>query len=436
MIVAIVMLSAQGAPPRALDPESIAYTVRKGDTLERLSRNFLVSERRWTALLTLAGIRDPRRLPIGRVLVIPRNWLRFTVEPARLVSYRGTVRVSFGGSNGTPTIGATIGEGAGVETGANSFVTLILADKSKLVIPSQSRVRLVQLRRILLTGTMDYRIQVERGRIETQVAPLPNSGDRYRIGTPVSMTAVRGTQYRVSFDAGRTAAATEVLAGKVAVSPPDSDASLLVERAHGATTDAQGQSQLATLLPAPELIQPGKVQSEDLVTFHVTPVPGAVRYRVVLAADAGFVENISEQIADGPDFALADVPNGNQFVRVSAIAPDGLEGLEQSYSFSRRLASIHGEASPEPDGFRFRWFGAGDGVRRYRFQLMLGAPDSRPVVDEVGLTGDQITLRHLPPGIYYWRVGLTQTDATGQIDSWTDPEKLTLTAADKPRRRK
>lgn len=436
MILAVLMLSAQSAPPRAPDPESIAYTIRKGDTLDRLSRDFLVSERRWTALLALAGIRDPRRLPVGRVLVIPRTWLRFTVEPARLASYRGTVRVSFGGTDGTPSIGATIGEGAGIETGANSFVTLILADKSKLVIPSQSRVRIVQLRRILLTGTMDYRIQVERGRIETQVVPLPNAGDRYRIGTPVSMTAVRGTQYRVSFDAEPGAAAMEVLAGKVAVSPPDGDTPVLVERAQGATTDAQGQSQLATLLPAPELIQPGKVQSEDLVTFRLTPVPGAVRYRVVIATDAGFVENISEQIADTPDFALADIPNGNQFVRVSAIASDGLEGLEQSYSFSRRLASIHGEASPEPDAFRFRWFGAGDGVRRYRFQLMSGSPDSRPVVDEVGLTGDQITLRGLPPGVYYWRVGLTQTDASGQIDSWTDPEKLTLAAPDKPRRRR
>jgi len=180
------------------------------------------------------------------------------------------------------------------------------------------------------------------------------------------------------------------------------------------------------LLPAPDLLDPGKVQIKDEVTFSLTPVQGAARYRVVLASDAGFVENYAEQIVEGRDFTLGNVPNGNQFVRVSAIAASGLEGLAQSYSFSRRLASIRAEASQEEDGFRFRWFGAGQGTRRYRFQLMQGAAESRPAVDEVGLSSDQLTLRNLQPGVYYWRVGLLQIDESGEIESWTDPEKLTI----------
>jgi hypothetical protein len=102
--------------------------------------------------------------------------------------------------------------------------------------------------------------------------------------------------------------------------------------------------------------------------------------------------------------------------------------MAQSYSFTRRLASIHGTVEAGEDGYRFRWSGAGSGVRRYRFQLMRGAPQDRPIVDEVAMTRDGLTLRALPAGIYFWRVGLLQVEDGEVTESWTDPEKLTITA--------
>ena len=59
---------------------------------------------------------------------------------------------------------------------------------------------------------------------------------------------------------------------------------------------------------------------------------------------------------------------------------------------------------------------------------MYGSPRDRPVVDEVALTRDGLTLRELPAGIYFWRVGLLQVEDGEVTESWTDPEKLTITA--------
>jgi len=427
MIFAVAIQAAVLAPPpKPPKADTVTYVVKRKDTLDRFSRSFLVPDRNWKALLGIARIRDPKRLPVGRVLTIPRSWLRYTIEPAQLASYRGTVSISLAGRAKPLRAGLTVDEGTQIATGANSFATLILIDRSKVVIPSQSRVTVKQLRRLVLNGSLEYLIQVDQGRLETKVTPLGDPSGRYRIGTPISMTAVRGTEFRVTFDATGQTAAAEVLTGTVAVSPSSGDDEVLVGSALGASTDAKGETRIEKLLPAPDLLDPGKVQIKDEVTFSLTPVQGAARYRVVLASDAGFVENYAEQIVEGRDFTLGDVPNGNQFVRVSAIAASGLEGLAQSYSFSRRLASIRAEASQEEDGFRFRWFGAGQGTRRYRFQLMQGAAESRPAVDEVGLSSDQLTLRNLQPGVYYWRVGLLQIDESGEIESWTDPEKLTI----------
>jgi len=413
----------------------VTYTVRRGDTLDRLSRSFLVPERRWRSLLGLARIGNPKRLPVGRQLRIPRPWLRFKVEPARLASYRGTIRLSIGGRAVSPSPGALVGEGTEVATAANSFVTLMLADRSQVVIPSQSRVRVRELRRILLTGAIDYRIDVEKGRLETRVAPLDQPSGRYRIRTPVSMTAVRGTEFRVSFDEESRMAATEVLAGSVAFSVSEGPAVLALERSFGATLDQGGEPRLEKLLGAPELDNPAPLQTRDAVEFRTRKLADAIRYRVLIAADAGFIDNVAEQFSDDGTFALPDIPNGTLFARVSAIARSGLEGMAQAYSFRRRLASIHGTVEAGEDGYRFRWSGAGGGVRRYRFQLMRDTPQGRLVVDEVALARDALTLRRIPGGVYYWRVGLVQLEDGEATESWTDPAKLTITDSSRSRRR-
>lgn len=428
MILVALAATLSLAPPSASAPrrETVTYVVRSGDTLDELSRHFLVDAHRWRSLLRLARVSDPRRLPVGRKLVIPRSWLRYRIEPARLASYRGNVSISAGGGAAVPKVGMTIGEGAWITTAANSFVTLTLGDRSQIVLPSQTRVRVRQLRRILLTGAIDYRIETERGRLETKVMPLDQPSSRYRIETPVSMTAVRGTEFRVAFEPTSATAATSVLEGRVALSAIDERRAKLLEPGFGATMNDRGEALVENMLPAPELANPGAPQTGDAVEFRVHPVAGAARYRVVLASDAGFVENFAEQLSDGGVFSIADVADGDQFVRVSAIAPSGLEGLSQAYSFKRRLASLHAEVDIVGDVYRFRWSVVGNGELRYRFQLSRDAPDAAPLVDQVGIEDERLTLRNLPPGVYYWRVGLARIDAGDTADIWTETKKLTI----------
>lgn len=426
-ILLATAVTVASPPPKAADADVVRYVVKPRDTLYDLTRSFLVPARTWQALLPLSGTHNPRRLPIGRTLAIPRGWLRFTTEDARLASFRGTVSIDVAGKAVAPVAGLTIGEGARIATAANSFATLLLADRSRVTLPSQSRVTVRQMRRILLTGAIEYRIELEQGRLQTNVTPLTDPSGRYRISTPLTMTAVRGTEFRVAYDPAIPTAATEVLAGTVAVSSTGNDQPALVRHSFGAATDAAGRTRTEALLPAPELLDPGKVQRDDMVELHIAPVTGAAAYRIILASDAGFIDSFAEQSAPGRDFALPDIPDGNQFVRVSAIAPDGLEGIGQTYALSRRLASVHaGTVGQDRDGYRFRWFGAGSGERRYRFQIRRDSPDTAPIVDEVGLTADEIMVHRLPPGIYYWRVAVIQSGSGDDIQNWAPPEKLTI----------
>jgi hypothetical protein len=428
MLAALYLVMAQAATaPPVQKPDTVSYIVKPGDTLDTLSRRFIVERYGWHSLIRLAGVRDPRHLPIGRRLDIPRHWLRYTVEPARVASFRGTVSIAVNGRMVKPATGQDMREGAVITTAANSFVTLTLADSSQIVVPSQTQIRIRQLRRILLTGAVDYRIDVDRGRLETKVAPLKHPSGRYRVGTPVSMTAVRGTEFRTSFVPETGNGQTEVLEGGVTFSGSEREESAMrVESGMGAITGRTGAAQVERLLGAPELADAGHEQTGDNVEFMVKPVSGAARYRIVIASDAGFIENIAETFSDTEKLAFADVPDGNQFARVTAITPQGLEGLSRTYGFKRRLASINASAGVGDDGFHFRWSGSGAGKRRYHFQLFEETDKAIPIVDRVGLEESEIVLRNLEPGNYSWRVGLLQIETGEVIKTWTPLERMVI----------
>jgi hypothetical protein len=437
-LIALFALAAGAAGTAALPAqETVAYVVQPGDSFSALAQHYIVPEHGWRDLMRLTAVRQERHLPAGMTIKIPLSWLRWTLEHARIVSARGTVTVTIGGKTVTTTananIPANIPEGAQIQTAANSFATLTLTNGSRITLPSHSQVVIERLRKYALTKAIDYRFSVDEGRIDTRVTPLTDPSGRYIITTPLAMTAVRGTEYAVAFDAKTRRSGMEVFEGLVALSPPDGGEAQFVPKAFGATTDASGRSEKTELLPAPALTDPGRVQSDDLVRFDVTPIAGAAGYRLRLATDAGFIDSYREEESATPHFALSDIPDGRQFVRISALAGNGLESQRESYSFQRRLASVQAQAGATAEGYRFKWFGAGEGEHHYRLEIFRDTIDSTPIVDEVGLTQQEVLVRDLPDGVYYWRVTLSQRDEQGLIESMTPPEKLTISGASSKR---
>lgn len=416
-----VFLAVASIPAFAQAPETgiYRYKVKARDTFSALAAQYLVAGRKWRDLQSLTSVRNPKRLPAGLELSIPTAWLRYTNEPAKLAGFRGAVSVEWQGKQLGPTMGMAIAEGAGVATGPNSSVTLILADQSRITLPSQTRVKVVSLRRLVIAGSVDYRFMLEQGKVQTLVSPVAQPYGRYMINTPTIMTAVRGTEYRVAFDGAASTASAEVLGGTVGVAPDSVSQSQFVEKGKGVVASG-GVLTAYDLLVAPKLQNPGKIQTDDNVVFQLDAVEGAARYHALLATDAGFVDIFADTSNVTPIFDLGALPNGANFIKISAIASNGLEGQEQSYAFRRILASIHpGAVDRDSDVFRFRWYGAGAGERRYRFQLFEGDTTNVPIVDQVGLITEEAAVTRLRAGKYLWRVGLTQTSSEGQIEVWT-----------------
>ena len=401
---------AQTAPPA--EPP-VAYVVKPGDTLIGLARDYMHRPSDYRTVQKANRVAQPRRLRPGSQLNIDPNLLKSTPIPASLSAFSGPVFVETGGRRAPARVGMPLSEGQVVITGPGAFATFELDDGSRITLPSNTRIRIAKLRQVLINNAPQRVFQLDQGRGAISATPAQTPGARFEVRTPVSVSAVRGTEFRVGAAGDR--AQTEVLKGAVGVdagsvatdAPP-------VQAGFGVSASAAGVGAPVELLPAPKLGAGGQTQSDALVRFTVEPVPGAVAYRLQLARDAGFVDIFAEATTqtttqERPTADFGQVANGTYFVRLTAIDKGGLEGFPADYSFDRDLDTLDAaEPADSREGkhrqFLFRWSSAGDGVRNYRFQLFAGAEAKVPVVDQPGLAEPQLTLTDLPPGGYAWRV--------------------------------
>ncbi|TNE39663.1 MAG: LysM peptidoglycan-binding domain-containing protein [Sphingomonadales bacterium] len=409
--------------------DNIRYVVRKGDTLYQLAADYMVERDEWRTVGRINRIANPRAIPVGTSLTIPVGLLKSEPLSAHIIGFKGDVRIEQGSRTTAMAAGQAVQTGMVIETGTNGFATLELSNGSRLAFPSRTRLRVTAMRRFLLTDSVDFDFLLEKGRLETSATPLGNKGGRYRIRTPIAVSAVRGTTFRVSYEDGAHPSLTEVVEGHVAVFPSGVGTEEMVSAGFGVSVTAAGAMAREALLPAPELQRPGRVQVDPQVTLSLAPISGAQRYHAQIARDAGFVELEQESYSNSPDIRFANIGDGQWFVRLTGIATSGLEGLPRTYAMRRVLTGINASAEHQTDGgYLFRWVDEGQGQRIYHFRLRADRPDSVPMIDEPGLTGHSLTLSDLPPGTYRWHVGVRQYRDGEDSINWSPEQELIVAA--------
>lgn len=414
----VLAASSAAAQPRASAAPAeapVTYKVQPGDTLIGLGGRYLVKAADYRAVQKLNRVKDPRRLPAGSSLTIPYPLLKSEPIPAALAAFSGRVTITRAGRPVAPARDMVLQEGDQIATGPNAFATLALPDESRVSLPSNSTLVIVRLRQVVLTGGLKRTFDIQLGKGAAQVTPMPTPDSQFLIRTPLSVAAVRGTEYRVAYDPDRATAQAEVIKGEVGVAPAATGQALPetpVPAGFGARAAASGVSAPRALLPAPALVRGGRTQEDPKVIFTLEPVAGAARYHLQLANDAGFVDVFTETETDGPGAVFDQVPDGVYFVRATAIDAEGLEGLPRDYGFERDLnvldaSQAQAEAAGKMKKFKFRWSSAGAGTRIFQLQVFRGDSPT-PYADLPGLAEPEVSLTDLPPGAYRWRVIATR----------------------------
>ena len=420
----LVSVTPLWAQELSRDKDEIIYTIREGDTLIGLGQRYFVSPTAYLQVERANGLTDSNRLRVGAKIVIPTSVLKFSRLSATVISLRGSAHVTRAGRSMPLELGGRVTEGDVVETGVDGNLTLQLDGGSRIALPSNARIRVIRLRTYLLTRGTDTDFAIERGRTETTVVPLRDNRSRFRMRTPVAISAVRGTVFRIGYD-GPDASLTEVVEGNVVVNLDGRTASTALPGGFGAAASSSGRVSKEELLPPPAFARPGEVQSRSTVGFALIPSQGAVGYHIEIAKDSAFVEIVKGARSPTPTVDLGSLPDGAYWVRARANAPSGLEGLPQKQQFTRKLQALRSSPTNGVDGsVRFQWdFGDGALVR---FQLFDASGSQVPLIDEPSLSVNELSVSGLGRGIYTWRIGQVREEQGRYIEVWTPLEPLVV----------
>lgn len=412
-------ISASRSAPASISTGDFQYHAQPRDTLIGLGRRLLLEPRRWQELQSRNHIGDPRRIPSGSIIRIPYEWLRTSAETASVDNLAGTVQRA----GGRVVQGDKLPEGSVIETGGDGSITLDLADGSVVTLQKSSSLRLDQMTRV--TGVAEahsIRLKLQSGRVETAVKPHRDVG-RFEIITPVAVSAVRGTEFRSSYSSEEDRAGTETLEGTVNVAA--SGAAVPVSAGFGTRVDRDRPPlPPVVLLPPPDISSLPPINTGALLRVEWHAVTGAKAYRVQLAADAQFHAITADMVTPGEVASMANVPDGDYWLRARSIDDLGLEGADAV----RRMTQRQLPEPPQPiapantakiTGTRvdFAWVSAGPHAR-YSLQVANDTAFTAPVLDRSALDTAAAEVDGMPPGRYFWRVATL--NARGEAGGWSE----------------
>ena len=419
MAACLLMASAASGQ----NDDFIEHRLKADESPFTLARDYLASPAGHRAIMQANRITDPRRIPVGTVIRLPRNLLAYRPVNLRVEAFSGAVTI-----NGQPaTRGMPLPEGAAIRTGRNGFVSLRGESGSVLTMPTNTHAQLVRARIYRLDNLQDIELKVLGGRGEA-IVPGLRPRERFRIGTPGTVSAVRGTTFRVGHDETGARSVVEVVEGAVATAAGAQEA--LTGAGFGIAATPGGLGAQERLAAPPEITAPGAIQTQPAVSFAIALPPAAAGIRTQIARDAGFTDIIGETITTGSEPAtFTDVGDGRYFVRARVISASGIEGNSEAFSFRRKRLGATASAEPSAleDGYRFAWLKDGKGETTYAFQLWNAASPADLIIDEIALDSQGIVVSDLAPGAYEWRVAAMQVDEDGLLQVWGPTQRLNVT---------
>ena len=256
-----------------------------------------------------------------------------------------------------------------VETGLDGFVSLELSSGAVINIQPDSKIRLEKLHCLPDDSTCLVIVDIESGKIRSNVTKREQQTNRFTIQTPYASAAVRGTVFDIYAEDDRLQMG--VTEGDVGV---DTDTTQLeVSTGFGLLLsggDIQGP--LTPLLDKPVLGKlPPRLTDEDRVIWR--GVEGSDFYKVSYANDPEGREIISEVEVNGRAHTSEPLEIGDYYVVVRAIDPIGFLGFGQRSVFTK----VPFDRTSEPPVIQgelqettlFLSAQRGEGNRSHEFQL-------------------------------------------------------------------
>lgn len=400
------------------NPRLVAFEMRPGDTLWDIARNHLDLPTRWQDVMDVNGISKPGDLTVGEPVRIDESWFQISAMELEVTEIVGVVEITRDGETSLLAKGLLDDPGQTIIQSHDESRTKLTFDNGCTIILAPGSVLVLDRVRYLGNGLIpDIAVTLESGNAEVAYPKVDINRGRLNIKTRAAITSVRGTEFRVAFDAESGRAKGESLSGLVAFG---ADEQIVELPANFGSVAPVGEPPLAPVrLLDPPLIQAlPQVITKVPRQFTVQAVDGAAAYNFEWYPQGQPLSPISVQRPSGPVIETGDLDDGEYVLLARSIDGNGLEGPDTSHLVEidarPRQPTIESpvqqgrllEARPE-----LAWAIAEDDVT-FTLELASNGDFSEPFHVVGNLRANRYVLPiDLTPGTYGWRV--SATDATG-----------------------
>lgn len=392
----------------------ITYYAQAGDTLMTIAQRLTTRNANWVALGKINQINKDSNIPVGSAIFIPAELLADEASEATVIARNGVITAtSADGASVSLDIGSKITEGMKISTGINSFLTLSLADQSRISLPSNSSVLVAKLRKSLYTGSPRTEIKLLRGRVVSRVSPLNLNKGLFEVRTPLSVAGVRGTHFRVSLNNQKVT--TEVLDGQVAVGARRTPEALMLPVAKGNLITRETIGPAIALLPPPQF-SGAPYRQGGSAKFAIAPIADARAYHVQIAQDAEMLHLLAEGSSNSSEVVINNIQEGDYFIRVAALDKSGLEGMPRTVPATIRNRNEAAPVQAAPSVINgslkelaLHWPGSAD--QKYNVQVARD-PEFSWLLFTNSVTGNEIRLPRPSFGTYFARVQSINADGS------------------------
>lgn len=324
--IALVLLFNISLTFSQTDDVDFLYTVKNNDTIWGICSTYVQKPLCWKSLVTYNQIKNPKNLSPNSIVKIPNSWLIANEASALVIAVEGVVGVVRTGIPGQKdlVIGDRLSQNDVVQA-LNGTAMIKFADQSRLLLKENSTIRMASLQFYDSSQLVETRIELLKGRVNSQVEKMTDNKSVYEVYTPAAVAAVRGTQFRVSRTADskdNVVMSTELLSGNLDINNDTQSVNITAGQAVIATENL-GISAPIKLLSRPLVVLSESQNFELTYDIQWQPVDGAVSYKIDLFQNDSQLWEITTKETS---FVVENIPSGNFKLLVRGIDERDIEG--------------------------------------------------------------------------------------------------------------
>jgi hypothetical protein len=217
IILAALMLSASSAHAQSLfTPEQhVRFNAKESTTLASVIQKYLTDQNVYQEIIALNPSVNPAHIHPKQAVILPRKWLRYTQTQAQVSYLRCNTLIRLKDSNTLLKTGTILKQGDVLDVPAQCQLSIQFQDESTIRMPSGGIVKISLLRTNPFELTPEVHIELLDGRIDVNISKKGRADGTFEVRTPKSVAGVRGTNFRVGFDALSNDGQVEVSKGLV-----------------------------------------------------------------------------------------------------------------------------------------------------------------------------------------------------------------------------